>query len=500
MLKTKPVKSALSLLIALTVIFSVLSIAFPVFAQTKGWVKEDGKWKYCYLDNHDDAFVTGSFWRIDDDWYYFDNNAYMVTGWKKVNGNWYYFASNGKMQTGWIEVKGKTYFISSNSDGSPYHGGGIMQTGWQYIDGVWYYFNSKGALQPDNEISGKWKKNGSRWQFIHSDGSYTKKGWEKINNKWYIFDESGFMLTGWHKFNKKWYYFTPSGSMALGWKKIDGEWYYFGNSGVMQTGWLKDGEDVYFLNPGGSMRKGWLKTNKQIPIDFFGFAYDTDSSFWYYFDKSGRMVDEWQTIGGKTYYFYFGRMLTGFQWLPTWWKSNGHDTQAYFFDPDGSMVTNAWRKRVLENQNYEKWFYFGPDGKALLNQFVGKYFVDANGEWDEEFEPLKITKKVVSVTIGGYEYVLNEEKDDYDRNEIELKTVESSEKIKEITNYINSLELKKVNYIGIGMEGIKYNIKLTYEDETEESFFISCNEGMLSKKAAFYDIDPDYISSFYDSI
>ena len=35
-----------------------------------------------------------------------------ATGWKQIKQNWYYFNSNGIMQTGWITVGAKTYFLS----------------------------------------------------------------------------------------------------------------------------------------------------------------------------------------------------------------------------------------------------------------------------------------------------------------------------------------------------------------------------------------------------
>lgn len=66
-------------------------------------------------------------WGQSDDWYLFDENGTMVTGWRLVDGKWFY--------------------LNPVSDGTR----GRMVVGWQLIDGVWYYFNpvsdgSKGAL------------------------------------------------------------------------------------------------------------------------------------------------------------------------------------------------------------------------------------------------------------------------------------------------------------------------------------------------------------------
>jgi len=45
--------------------------------------------------------------------------------------------------------------------------------------------------------NGSWIQSNGRWWYKHSDGSYTKNGWEKINETWYYFDSEGWMKTGW---------------------------------------------------------------------------------------------------------------------------------------------------------------------------------------------------------------------------------------------------------------------------------------------------------------
>ncbi len=137
----------------------------------------------------------------------------------------------------------------------------------------WYDFKERLS---SGTIKGQWILDNTGWWYKHTDGSYTKDGWEKINNKWYLFDSRGYMLygwqyssganwyylgaeddgsmkTGWVLTDGKWYYFNSDGAMQVGWQKIDNEWYYFDNSGVMQTGWIKDNGKDYLLYSNGVM-------------------------------------------------------------------------------------------------------------------------------------------------------------------------------------------------------------------------------------------------------
>ena len=146
-----------------------------------------------------------------------------------------------------------------------------------------------GVLISNVTKPGQWIIQDNKWWYRHTDGSYTKNGWEKINGKWYLFDSEGWMLydwklsgdywyylgnsddgsmkSGWLLKNNKWYYLgDPSdGSMKTGWQKINGNWYYFGTDGAMVTGWFNvDGYDYLTYSTGE------LITN----IDIYGYRFD----------------------------------------------------------------------------------------------------------------------------------------------------------------------------------------------------------------------------------
>ncbi|NCB94532.1 MAG: hypothetical protein EOM40_18555 [Clostridia bacterium] len=107
-------------------------------------------------------------------------------------------------------------------------------------------------------INGQWvQAPDGRWWYRHSDGSYTKSNWEKIDGKWYYFDAAGWMMTGWVLVGGKWYFLESSGAMA------ENKWienlYYVGSDGAMLTN--KMTPDGYIVGSDGKWdgRDSWVK-------------------------------------------------------------------------------------------------------------------------------------------------------------------------------------------------------------------------------------------------
>ena len=105
--------------------------------------------------------------------------------------------------------------------------------------------------------NGSWIQSNGRWWYKHSDGSYTRNGWEKISETWYYFDSEGWMKTGWFNEYGNWYYLDTSGAMKTGWCWVSGSWYYLNTSGVMQTGLQTIEGKQYYLADSGAMQTGW---------------------------------------------------------------------------------------------------------------------------------------------------------------------------------------------------------------------------------------------------
>lgn len=119
----------------------------------------DGTWKL-YVQGKkyqkaDGTLVTGQWYRILGEWYYFNADGYAVTGWNEVGGKKYYMDEDGVMQTGWLEDGGDWYYL--NADGS-------MATGWcQASPNQWYYLNEDGTMASNASIDGRTLNEDGLW-------------------------------------------------------------------------------------------------------------------------------------------------------------------------------------------------------------------------------------------------------------------------------------------------------------------------------------------------
>lgn len=284
------------------------------------------------------SFVQNDEWRWSSTggwWYSHSDGSYAKNGWEKIDGKWYYFNSRGYMQTGWIKVRNTWYYLQPN--------GAMAEDTWIGD----YYVNERGEYIPGIKKP-KWINQNGRYWYRHSDGSYTKNGWEKIDGKWYHFDANGWMQTGWLTLNGKKYYLKKDGS------RIESTWfrgYYFGKNGqIDKSKTLGEWEDNAY---GRKFRKnnGSYVKNKWYYV----------SGKKYYFDAAGYMVTGWKNLGGEKYYFYklndkyggsYGAMAT--------------DTtiDGKYLDSEGRCSeVNAMAKRVLDK--------VGWDLKAAYNWSAG---------------------------------------------------------------------------------------------------------------------------------
>lgn len=187
-------KKMVSAFLALTV--AVGAAAVPVSAASGYWNQTEDGWRYLIGDKP----VTGRFAYISGEWYNFDENGLMQTGWYNLpNSNiWYYFDLDGAaVLKDWVNVAGKWYYLDS---------AGYMVTGWQKIEETWYFFEDTGAL---------------------------KTGWIKRENKWYYVTPGGVYKKGWLLENGRWYYLQMDGTMAENCTlMINGIQYSFDMNGV----------------------------------------------------------------------------------------------------------------------------------------------------------------------------------------------------------------------------------------------------------------------------
>ncbi len=284
------------------------------------WAKQDGKWTYKFETGESPA---GEWALINNRYYLFDEDGYMLTGWQKDKGSWYYLHESGAMAKGWENIGGKWYFLNRSSGkmavGWVYDGGkwfwmnsaGAMTTGWQEIKDKWYYMNGSGVMQKG------WLKSSGKWYYLKDSGEMAV-GWVKVKNLWYYMNSSGAMLTGWQKIKNKWYFLNSSGAMITGWRKVSGKWYYLDSSGAMATGWKKIGNKWYLMDSSGVMLTGWQASKGK----------------WYYLNKAGDMVTGWKRLKGEYYYMdENGVMATGTQTI---------DGKTFQFKTNGALKTGGF--------------------------------------------------------------------------------------------------------------------------------------------------------------
>ena len=108
--------------------------------------------------------ATNAFGQIvdpKDSWVCIDTNVVNATGQTIVVSDFYFFNGNGEMVTGWLnDISGKTYFLETQANSEQ----GKMTRGWKSISGKYYYFNSdgtllKGGVTPDGytvDATGMW--------------------------------------------------------------------------------------------------------------------------------------------------------------------------------------------------------------------------------------------------------------------------------------------------------------------------------------------------------
>ncbi|MDZ5128715.1 L,D-transpeptidase family protein [Clostridium perfringens] len=313
-------------------------------------------------------------------------------GWKKINDEWYYFNGNGTLKTGWLVLGEKRYYLNDQD--------GNMVIGALAIEGKQYYFNSNGELvEKTGWLKGKnLETGGICWYYFDKEGNL-QKGFKNIDGVNYYFTENGFMATdvqnvkqkdgnyklmlfsengkfidkaGWYEVkdssnNSSWYYINSDYTLATGLKEINNKLYYFDpDSGMMisnklQEVVMKDGskKDYYFNNNGVALinNEGWQSQKENNKI------------IWQYL-KNEQPVSGLQEINGKTYYFNENT-----SYMETGVVDTGKGI--YLFDDNGAKINKTgW----IQNQGH--WYYLNNDStvkRDWLNSGYNWYYLNDNG-------------------------------------------------------------------------------------------------------------------------
>ena len=326
--------------------------------------------------------------------YYAESNGVLSNykGWKKIEDEWYYFNGNGTLKTGWLSLGGKRYYLNDQD--------GNMVIGALAIEGKQYYFNSNGELiKKTGWLKGKNLETvGICWYYFDEEGNL-QKGFRNIDGVNYYFTENGFMATGvqnvkqkdgnyklmlfsengkfidkagWYEVkdssnDSSWYYINSDYTLATGLKEINNKLYYFDpDSGMMisnklQEVVMKDGskKDYYFNNNGVALinNEGWQSQKENNKI------------MWQYL-KNEQPVSGLQEINGKTYYFNENT-----SYMETGVVDTGKGI--YLFDDNGAKVNKTgW----IQNKGH--WYYLNNDStvkRDWLNSGYSWYYLNDNG-------------------------------------------------------------------------------------------------------------------------
>ena len=311
--------------------------------------------------------------------YYAESNGVLSNykGWKKIDDEWYYFNGNGTLKTGWLSLGGKRYYLNDQD--------GNMVIGALAIEGKQYYFNSNGELiKKTGWLKGKnLETGGICWYYFDEEGNLQKgfmaTGVQNVkqkdgNYKLMLFSENGKFIdkAGWYEVkdssnDSSWYYINSDYTLATGLKEINNKLYYFDpDSGMMisnklQEVVMKDGskKDYYFNNNGVALinNEGWQSQKENNKI------------MWQYL-KNEQPVSGLQEINGKTYYFNENT-----SYMETGVVDTGKGI--YLFDDNGAKVNKTgW----IQNKGH--WYYLNNDStvkRDWLNSGYSWYYLNDNG-------------------------------------------------------------------------------------------------------------------------
>ncbi|MBI6023966.1 cell wall-binding protein [Clostridium perfringens] len=381
-----------------------------------GWKEINGKW---YYFNNNNSLANG--WKTINgktyyfsshmsigptliqgnrpeklDLYYFGEDGELINrkGWAKLNDDWFYFNDDSSLKTKWQTIGGKTYYFNETT--------GAMATGQRKInyDGEIYCFTSDGSLLKGKGWFSKYDEYNNYkkvWCYIDENG-VLKTGYQTINGKDYYFDYDGKMVTGVVNIGgvigePNFYCFDNNGALFKkeGWKKINEKWYYLNEDGSLVNGWKNSGSDWYYLNYHHGMVSGPTKVidNKKLDYDVYYFEEDGrltnrtgwinhingEFSDWYYVENGGKAALGWNKINGTWYYFNSdAKMVTA----PTRiFDKDSSKEKIYFFDKNGAYRRYSGWYELKPVDGETCWYYFGEDGLAK----TGWQTINGNKYW-----------------------------------------------------------------------------------------------------------------------
>ena len=166
--------------------------------QAGSWHQDEkGRW-YRHADG---SYIRGGFEGIDGEYYYFDNEGYLVTGGLIYEGGLTYIVDGeGRMLRNTETVlNGTSYVIREDGHAVPKYiyeaAQGITGPSEDSADvssnaGEGPVASGGGAAEAPG-----WIEDSTGWRYKRADGNIVVSDWELIDGTWYYFHEGGYMAT-----------------------------------------------------------------------------------------------------------------------------------------------------------------------------------------------------------------------------------------------------------------------------------------------------------------
>lgn len=354
----------------------------------EGWNQIGSKWYYM----RNSEMLHNTLLTLDDVRYGFGSDYAMCTnGVKYAWYDYYMFDANGKLLTGWQKFDGKWYYADPDSsdpmiysEGIEYIGGeaylfkdGCLFIGTTMMYGTYYTTDSNGVVISQTEMKDGWNYTGRGYIYLKNGEAIT--GWV---GDYYV--ENGYMLINERlEYAGKYYWLGADGRyIKNGWYELPGESYIYANSnGTLKCSeWLQLGGKYYYFHD-IYMVAGIAEINGQYN------EFD-ENGVWLGVVNNNvtypSMSDGWHKIGGKWYYYHAGARQFGTRYIGGKW---------YYFagNEDGAMVTNDFGGSFYYDANGVRatytgwkqidgyWIYFDADHSVhsgWIKAGNGWYFTD----------------------------------------------------------------------------------------------------------------------------
>ena len=305
----------------------------------------------------------------EEAWFWFDAKGRMAANKRVLIGeNYYYFDEDGKMLTGWVEV-------TKNAAGEI-----------TAVDAADQYTNP-------------------------ADVIYATETGARGANQWLNTVTWGVEIDDAEEDDFHWYWIGSTGKVTTGKKDIEDLTYFFDVNGEMQTGWVgydatsktyettntASVDALYFVGEQGYAKKnGWRKL---VNAATYANRDEDSSTYWFYFDKNGKAYLPTETTTANSVSFVNGDLGTF-----TTTDSNAAvkkiDGVEYLFGANGQLVTGI--KEMADGNRY----YFTANGRVFGNTSIK----DADDYAYEFYFAEKATEELVkgqavSGNADGYLYV-----------------------------------------------------------------------------------------------